>query len=487
MLVPVSTLTDWDKCFDENLKPLVIPDNRGKDCKVTVEMVQRIVEKAKGYHPRRIRLKQFAAYLKRQENIEVGVKTIEEILIANNLYKAKTRAKRPKYYQSLRQKLPNGLLSIDGSDMIVWLGEKPYRFNVELAVDVATFSHTAFSVGDTETAEEIIKVLEAHRRDWGSPIGILSDSGKSNISAAVREYMKDLGIEAVTAGPRNPKGNGTDEGAFSHMKKVLGRICFDVSSPRALARSILEALVSIYVHMRNRLSLGGRTATPEQHMREPVSPEEKDAARQRLKDHMASKTDREEDQLKLDRIHWVIHHYNLDLTPDELKRAERTIKGYELEAIRLTETAFLKSTQRNANRRNPSYFFGILKNIQQKLDDDAKRDYCRQRYNHEVMLRLDRQKNEQPKPSTIDDVLCMLEKAVTAKARFVKELAIRKARERVLEIIASNRYLEPIKRKFEDALGKLKHLSIEQKENAWELFCQFLNTNKQENRVTLFS
>ena len=189
----------------------------------------------------------------------------------------------------------------------------------------------------------------------------------------------------------------------------------------------------------------------------------------------------------MDHLHWVIRHYNLDATPDELKRAERTIKGYELEAIRLTETAYLKSTQRNANRRNLPYFFGILKNIQQKLDDDNKRDYCRQRYNYEMMLRLDRQKNEQPKPVSIDDVLGMLERAVTAKVRFVKELAIRKARERVLEMIASNRYLEPIKKNFEDALGKLKHLSIEQKENAWELFCQFLNTNKQENRVTLFS
>ena len=46
-------------------------------------------------------------------------------------------------------------------------------------------------------------------------------------------------------------------------------------------------------------------------------------------------------------------------------------------------------------------------------------------------------------------------------------------------------YLGPIKKKVEDALVNLKHLSIEQRESAWELFCQFLKTNEQESRVTL--
>ena len=63
--------------------------------------------------------------------------------------------------------------------------------------------------------------------------------------------------------------------------------------------------------------------------------------------------------MKLDRLHWVIRHYGLEVAPDTIKRAERTIKGYELEAIRLTETAFLKATRRKANRRCYAYLFGI--------------------------------------------------------------------------------------------------------------------------------
>ena len=56
-MVPPSTLAAWNRGFDENLKPLSIPENRGKAAKVTVEMVRRIVDYAKDYQGRRIRLK----------------------------------------------------------------------------------------------------------------------------------------------------------------------------------------------------------------------------------------------------------------------------------------------------------------------------------------------------------------------------------------------------------------------------------------------
>lgn len=485
----MSTLGDWNNGFDENFKPLVVPDNRGKTAKVTVEIVRCIVEKAKGDKARgkRIRLKQFTADLKTTEGINLAAKTVEHILIANDLYKARTRKKRPRFYQSLCRKIPNGLLSLDGSDVIVWLGKTPHRFNVELAVDVVTFAHTAFGIAETETAEQVIKVLDSHRESWGLPIGVLYDHGSANISAQVQRYLHDLGIEPVPAGPGNPKGNGTDEGAFSQMKKALGTIRLDSSSPKSLARSVLDSLVSVYVYMRNRLPVGGANVSPAGHMAVPVTDEQRNRERQELRNHIAAKAASEEDQLKLDRLHWVIRHHGLDIAPDALTRAQRSIKAYELEAIRKTEAAFLKATSRKADRRNLPYFFGILKNIQQQRDDEAKEQYCRERYNYQVMLDLDRQKSEQSPPLSINHVIEMLEKAVTIKARVVKELAIRKAREWTHELMKSCQYLGSLRKKIEDALGNLKHLTIEQRQNALELFCQFLETNNLESRVTLSS
>lgn len=482
----MSTLGDWNNGFDENFKPLVVPDNRGKAAKVTIEIVRCIVEKAKGDKARgkRIRLKQFAADLKSKEGINLGAKTVEHILIANDLYKARTRKKRPRFYQSLCRKIPNGLLSLDGSDIMVWLGETPYRFNVELAVDVVTFAHTAFSIAETETAEQVIKVLDSHRESWGLPIGVLYDHGSANISAEVQRYLQDLGIEPVPAGPGNPKGNGTDEGAFSQMKKALGRIRLDISSPKSLARSVLDALVSVYVYMRNRLRVGGANVSPARHMAVPVTDEQRILERQELRNHIEAKVASEEDQLKLDRLHWVIRHHDLDVAPEALTRAQRSIKAYELEALRETEAAFLKATSRKADRRNLPYFFGILKNIQQQRDDETKRQYCRKRYNYEVMLDLDRQKNEQSPPLSVNDVIGMLEKAVTVKAPFVKALAIRKAREWTHELMESCQYLGSLRKKVEDALGNVKHLTIDKKQKAWELFCQFLNNKNLESCVT---
>lgn len=484
LVVPPSTLAAWNQGFDENLRPLTVPDKRGKAAKVTVDMVHRIVEQAKGYQGRRIRLKSFRVEL-REAGIDLSSKTIEAILIANDLYKARIREKRPRFYRSLCQKVPNGLLSIDGSEVVVWLGETAYPFNVELSVDVATFAHTAFSVDDSETAEAVINVLEAHRHAWGLPIGVLGDCGSANGSDAVMRYLNRWGTKRVPVGPGNPKGNGTDEGAFSHMKKALGQIRIDTSSPKTLARSVLEALVSVYVYMRNRLPVYLRRMPPCQHMAVPVSDEQQAAGRRRLDAHVAARVNNEKDHVKLDRLDWVVRHYGLEVAPDALKHAQRTIRGYELEAVRQTEDAFLKAIRRNAGRKNLSYFFGILKNIQRKMDEDAKRDYCRRRYNHEVMLNIERQKNAQTEAVSIDDILGMLSKAVTGNIRFVKELAARKAREWTLELIKSCRYLGPIKRKVETSLSTQTNLSIDQKKEAWELFCQFLNIHQQERRVTL--
>jgi len=470
------------------MKALIVPDNRGKSGKVTTEMVLQIIEKAKRHRAlgKRIRIKQFAAGLK-NENITLSAKKVEEVLIANDLYKAWTRKKRPAFYQSLCRKIPNGLVSLDGSEMIVWLGDTPYRFNVELAVDVVTFAHTAFGIADAETADQVIKVLESHRKNWGVPVGVLHDHGSANISAEARRYLLQLGIESVPAGPGNPKGNGTDEGAFSQMKKVLGKIRIDVSSPRALARSVLNALVSVYVHMRNHLPVKKNNLDPTEHMAMPVSGELRNLERQQLKRHVAKRIPDGESQEKLDRLHWVIRHHGLDVSPDVLKRAQRSINAYDLKTIGETETAFIKAINRNSERRNLSYFFGILKNIQQQHDDEAKQQYCRERYNYEVMLELKRRESEQPAPLSIDNVVAMLEKAVTVKVRFVKELAIRKAREWSQQLMESYRYRGSFKNKVEDALGNVKHLSIEQKQTAWELFCQFLNNKNVESSVTLSS
>jgi len=486
--VSFSVLGDWNKGFDQDMRPFHIPDGRGKASKITVEMVRDIVRAAEDLENRgkRLRVKNFTKHLREEHGIILSKRKVQEVLIANNLMAARTRKRRPGFYQSLRKQIPNGLVSLDGSEMTVWIDDRSYKFNVELAADVKTFTHTGFSVGDTETAEEIIKVLEAHRRDWGAPLGMLCDSGSSNLSESVSNYLRDHDIEPVPAGPSNPKGNGTDEGAFSHMKRVIGTIQLDLSSPRSLARSVLEKAISIYITMRNRIPVKGSILAPPERMKPSASEFERDRERQHLKDHVRKKTESQEDQSKLDQLHGLIDYHDIKPEPAVLKRAEKTIKAFEKEAIFAASKAFIKAVNRKSERKNLPYFFGILKRIQQERDDEAYRSYCYHRYNEQQLQRSKRQAQEyQQSGISVETVVEMLVKAVNANVKFIKDLSIRKARQWTRELMESYRYPGALKKKFSDCLEVLtEELSLDQKNRIWEFIEQFLKPKTTVESVT---
>jgi len=486
--VSFSVLGDWDKGFDQDMRSFHIPDGRGKTAKITFQMVRDIVRAAEELENRgkRLRVKNFTRHLKEEHGIMLSNKKVQEVLIANNLMAARTRKRRPGFYQSLRKQIPNGLVSLDGSEMTVWLDDRSYKFNVELAVDVKTFTHTGSSVGDTETAEEIIKVLEAHRRDWGTPLGMLCDSGSSNLSESVNNYLRDHDIEPVPAGPSNPKGNGTDEGAFSQMKRVIGTIHLDLSSPKSLAKSILEKVISIYITMRNRMAVKGSVLAPSERMTPPASELERDQERKHLKEHVRKKTTSQEDQSKLDQIHGLIGYHDMKPEPATLKRTEKTIKAFEGEAIFAASKAFIKAVNRKPERKNLAYFFGILKRIQQERDDKAYRRYCYHRYNEQQMLQSQRQAQEYQQSSlSVETVVEMLVRAVNANVKFVKELAIRKARQWTQELMESYRYPGALKKRFSDCLTALtEKLTLDQKSRIWEFIEQFLKSKTTAESVT---
>ncbi|MBW1728660.1 MAG: hypothetical protein JRJ62_14030 [Deltaproteobacteria bacterium] len=283
------------------MAPLIVPDGRGKACKITTDIVRQIVEVAKEVKSkgRRIRLKLFTKQLAIEEDIVLSRKKIAEILIANGLYKPQIRRRRPKFYQSLRQNIPNGLVSIDGSEFTVWI------------------DHV------------FIKVMEAHKASWGLPIGLVSDHGSANLSGQAVDYLKRNNIEMLPAGPANPKGNGTIEGAFSEMKGVIESLDFNLSSPKDLARAILEKIVSIYVAMRNRLSRFGDKIAPQEAMKIPIPEEKRQALKMKYKGRKAKSEDPDH-ETKLTRLDWIIRNHGLKVDEQSLKRAQKCIVTYML-------------------------------------------------------------------------------------------------------------------------------------------------------------
>ena len=174
--------------------------------------------------------------------------------------------------------------------------------------------------------------------------------------------------------------------------------------------------------------------------------------------------------------------------PPVLKRAERSIIAFEMEAIGAAEQAFVKAVNRDSNKASLAYFFGILRNLQQQRDDEAYSHYCRRRYNEQVIMDLKRhQEQVQQSTHSIDDIVGVLIQAVRASLRIVKELAINKARQWTQELMESFSYIGALRKQFSGALGSLAHLSLEEKNNVWELIEQFLSLKSTTESVTRFS
>ncbi|TET88745.1 MAG: transposase [Desulfobacteraceae bacterium] len=464
----MSTLCEWNQVFDGKMIPVVVPDKRGKGSRITAGMVREIVKAAKDIKAKgqRLRLKAFVKKLSEEHDIVLTRKKVTEVLIANGLYKASIRRRRPGFYQRLRQTIPNGLISVDGSEFKVLIDGIVYKFNLELGVDVESFCHTAFSVSDSETTEEFIKVMEEHKALWGSPIGLVYDHGSANLSGESIRYLDRNDIKVMPAGPGNPKGNGTCEGAFSEMKEVIGTVHLETSSPREMARMILEKIVSVYVKMRNRVPRFGEGIAPSESMASPVLNKERENIKERYRKRI-QKTQDPSQRAKLDRLDFIIRNHRLETDEKSLKRGQKCIVSYDLEAISKSEEAFLKAIRRNQQRATLPYFFGILKNIQNEMDEARNEDYCRRRYGYEQVLEREREKQEQmDNEPTVEGLAGMIKNAVLSRLPSLKDILVKQAKRMAGSLRKQYCYLEVLRKKVLDALNEVSEFTLEQLKKA---------------------
>jgi hypothetical protein len=466
--IALGLLLRWDREFDEKQHQQSKQDERGKSTKVSIEVVRVVVEMSRSILDRdeQICVTRLTEMLRSDNNVFLSPQTVREILIANDLLQTRTRLNRPKFYKSLCQRIPNGLLSLDGGDFLVILGAQSLKYNVELGVDVGTFNHTSHDISATETADTVINVFEEHCQEWGTPLGVVFDHGSANLCDTVQKYLKDRDIEIVPAGPGNPKGNGSVETAIGQMKEAIGEIRIDTSSEYAMGKSILEALTSLYIKMRNKLPLRNPRPTPFEQMKAPVSDYERLLERNRLAHHKKSKEKTNTDIEKMDRIHWLIKYHEMSPEHAELKRAEQTITGYETEAIIKSEEAFLKAVSRNSDRCNLSYFFGILRNIQQEMDDQRYQEYCRKQYSYGALLQREREKLQAQAQSIPDiaGIVALAKSILTTTADNLKESAKRICRIKLGQVLSSRKYLGPVRKQIQEMIGDQKDLDLEQKE-----------------------
>jgi hypothetical protein len=312
-----------------------------------------------------------------------------------------------------------------------------------------------------------LQVLEERRVKWGVPLGLLADHDSANLSGQTQSYLQQHGIELVAVGPGNPKGNGTLEGAFSQMKQAIDPIELDTSCPRRLAQCVLEAMVGLYVRMRNRLPVGRPgTSSPEANMNQPTSAAQREAARARYRRHRERKRNRPDPsgERKRERLEWIIRYHQLEVDEPSRQRGEKSIVHYELEAITESEAAFLQAIRRDAQRASLAYFFGILNRIQQQKDTERHQEYCRQRYEYHRMLEREREaREEQTHCLTVDTVVAQLCAAVSSPMKPLRDLAMKQGRRMLHSLKAHYRYLGVLRKKIAETLAAVQELTVAQR------------------------
>ena len=100
-------------------------------------------------------------------------------------------------------------------------------------------------------------------------------------------------------------------------------------------------------------------------MTPPVSNKEREDIRERYRKRR-QKTEDPEQKAKLDGVDFIRKNHQLETDEKSLKRGQKCIVTYNLEAISKSEEAFLKAIRRNRARATLPYFFRILKNIQMR-------------------------------------------------------------------------------------------------------------------------
>ena len=170
-----------------------------------------------------------------------------------------------------------------------------------------------------------------------------------------------------------------------------------------------------------------------------------------------------------------------------MKRAELTIKYYSLDAIHKTERAFVEAVNRKQDRKSIAYFFGIIKNIQQEEDDQVYKDYCREKF--EYLRMLDNERQEKKIQSSKPSIALVIDLALTAigQSRVVQDIAMGKCREWLNNIFGSMKYGAAMRKRIQEQIGKMRNLTITEKETAWEWMTPLLNVEAGQKSVTSIS
>ncbi len=115
--------------------------------------------------------------------------------------------------------------------------------------------------------------------------------------------------------------------------------------------------------------------------------------------------------------------------------------------------------------------------------DNVKKDTIMINYKEQIKVQQEPKKRT---PSTVQDVLNILSSAVKSPAKYLKDIALRRAKEWINELVRSTKYIDILRKKLEKGLIEMTQLNMEQKNKIWEYVIKFLSLKSTGKSVTLF-
>lgn len=273
--VPLGTLKDWlrggRRDTDGHAKATAASTDP-----VTASRVQTILEQWRLWEGD---LSAFCKHVSFNLRIPYGRTLITSILEQHGEHTPDRRPKRSPDEKALRDAFetffPGAQWEGDGTPIDVQVGEQRFRFNLELMVDAYCAANVGVSFRDEEDSAAVVEAFNDGVQTSGAPpLCTLLDWRPSNHTAEVDKGLGSSMRMHSTKGRAQNKAHV--EGAFGLFFQVVPLLAVTATSPREVARQVLQLVVQTWARTLNhkpRKNRKGRcrveiykteTPTPEQ-------------------------------------------------------------------------------------------------------------------------------------------------------------------------------------------------------------------------------
>ena len=259
--VPLGTLKDWLRGGRQDTEAPAAHATTASTDPVTTGRVETVIAEWRSWEGG---FTAFCDHLSLNLRIPFGRTLIASILEQHGERAPRRRPGRSPDEKALRKAFetffPGAQWEGDGSPIVVQLGDQRFRFNLELMVDAQSDAVVGASTRDEEDSQAVVEAFDDGVHTTGTPpLCSLFDNRPSNHTPDVHERLDPSMIMRATKG--RPQNKAHVEGAFGLFAQVVPLLAITATSPREVARQILQIVIQTWGRTLNHRPRNDRKGT----------------------------------------------------------------------------------------------------------------------------------------------------------------------------------------------------------------------------------